>query len=178
MPIEILAFTLKSEISIGDIATTLGLFVSATAFWVGFKLTRRNDQIKLWIETTRRLDELLTDLFAYMKTNPHMDISFTEKEKKERIVETTKRFHRIHTDLEILTVLKAKGDISSELVETEKKSVIKRLEDMKRIHYEIKGNPDLKQWHEPDNFEDLKKVWMQSKLELFFSGLKIFFHVK
>jgi hypothetical protein len=102
----------------------------------------------------------MIDLDLYTNTNP-VDTDGLTEEKKKRIVETIKRFHRSHIELDVLTVLKSRGDISSELMETEKKTTIKRLEDMKHMYYKIKGNPKLKRWDESNNFESLMKVWKQ-----------------
>jgi hypothetical protein len=54
VPLEIFGFTIKPEISIGDIAAVGALVASPLIFWFGYSRTRRSEQIKvareIWIE--------------------------------------------------------------------------------------------------------------------------------
>jgi hypothetical protein len=56
MAIEILSFTVKPEISIGDIAAIGALIASPLIFWFGYARTRKSEQIKIAREIMDRID--------------------------------------------------------------------------------------------------------------------------
>jgi hypothetical protein len=56
MAIEILGFTLKSEISIGEILAFVALIASPLIFWFGYIRSRKSEQIKIAREVIDRID--------------------------------------------------------------------------------------------------------------------------
>jgi hypothetical protein len=165
--------------SIGDIVAKLELIATAFIFYIGYRRTRINDQLRLLLERQMRVDELNEELKLYVLTNIEVNEwdTLSKREQKIRTATRLARFHSIHLELEILTILKNEKDISSNLTDKIVDRVISVIVDMKKDYNKLKkdsvASKLLEGYH--DDFQYLKEVWQsdkQSKLEAFFSRLK------
>jgi hypothetical protein len=185
MAIDIFGFIVKPEIGIGDIVATIGLIITAVIFYVGYRRTRRNDQLKLFIEHYRRLDELYEEIKIHYNTKIKWgDIS--DKEETERWTVFLSQYTFLRYELQIMTYLKEQRDVSPEIMTQIAPSIIELLEEMKQYYDTSKSflaeqqKPKLLAQLGEDDFKDLKEAWesdRQSKLGRFFGRLKEFFHM-
>ena len=187
MSTEIFGLIVKPEIGVGDIVATIGLIATAFIFYISYRRTRRNDQLKLFIERNSRMDELYEELQSYANAKLRVDgfSNLLEVEQKKRFLAYLSRFHIIHNELETLTYLKFEKDLSSDLTELIKPGIISILEEMKNNLDTLKrdsvASKLLEETPEDDDFQDLKVAWQfdirPSKLEVFLSRIKKVFRL-
>jgi hypothetical protein len=71
MAIDIFGFVVNAEISIGDIVAGLALVASPLIFWVGYRRTRKSEQIKIASELSDKIETAYTKALKFRTYNPY-----------------------------------------------------------------------------------------------------------
>lgn len=200
MDIEIFGFPVKPEIGVGDILgasiATIGLITSAIIFYVGYRRNRRNEQLKLWAESWRKIDNLYYKLKEYYISNfDEKTLSSShEKEQKKLLRPYFDLNSALNEELDFLATLASEKDISRDLIKSSIKGLDEVIKDMININCQIRKDPIRDQvWKEytktigeapqgikpygrlqdlNDKWENLKEKLKQSRLRAFYNKLK------
>jgi hypothetical protein len=187
--VEILGFPIKLELGISDIigpsVATIGLIVSAVIFYVGYRRTRRFEQLKLWGESWRKVDEIYYELKEYNTSNFDEKAlsSLDRMEPKKTLMRPYfDLIDNLYEEVEFLVTLLKEKDISRNLTESSIKGLDGVINDMININYQIRDDPNKEQvWREyertinenvappgikPDRrLQDLKGKWRKIMLK-------------
>lgn len=69
MTIEILGWTIKPELSIGDIAAIVALILSPLIFWVGYRRARRADDVKTVSDFMNKIGQASSEIIIFRENN-------------------------------------------------------------------------------------------------------------
>ena len=154
--VEILGFPIKLELGISDIigpsVAAIGLIVSAVIFYVGYRRTRRFEQLKLWGECWRKVDKIYYELKEYdtSKFDEKALSCLPRMEQKKTLMRPYFDLNdNLYEEVEFLVTLLKEKDISRNLTESSIKGLDGVINDMININYQIRDDPNKEQvWRE------------------------------
>jgi predicted DNA-binding protein YlxM (UPF0122 family) len=142
--IEILGFPIKLELGIGEIigpsVATIGLLLTAVIFYVGYTRTRRFEQLKLWGESWRKVDDIYYKLKEYYTSNlDGKTLScLNETEQKKLLIPYFNLYDYLYNEVDFLVSLASEKDISRDLIKSSIKGLSEVIKDMININYLIR----------------------------------------
>jgi hypothetical protein len=178
--IEILGFPIKLELGIGDIigpsVATIGLLLTAVIFYVGYRRTRRFEQLKLWGESWRKVDNIYYKLKEYTSNLDGKPLSsLNETEQKKLLIPYFNVYDDLINEVDFLVSLASEKDISRDLIKSSIKGLNEVIKYMININYQIRKDPIRNQvWTEyiktieleapqdielDESLKSLKKKW-------------------